>query len=326
MDTTTSCPRRRVRVAAFVGALAWAATPWLPFGAPPPFASVEHGFLFFPLVAAPLAMALAAVLLQPRGRTRWLYRLAQRMQPYASASVLAAFLVDRGPLAGALVAPWIAMAVALAVAGVRSATLGVRPHLSRLNLLVAHVFLPIGTLWLLMTRLGIGPRVLPPVGVMLATLHFHFSGFALQILIAATALRLPTSVPRLATVHRVVAVAGVVGIPLISAGKLLEIPALATLGVATVVLATVILAGVSSVVAWTLRNVLTRRLLLVSSASIGAAMLLAGLFRISELAGANWLDIAGMMATHGLLNALGFVACGLLAHLRLAGADPPLLH
>lgn len=322
METTASCQERpRVRIATLAGALAWIATPWLPLGTPPAFASVEHGFLFFPLVAAPLALALASSLLQPRGAAQVLYRFARRLQPLASASVLAAFLVGGGAVAAALVVPWIAMALLLGIAGVPTARLGVRPHLSRLNLLVAHVFLPIGTVWLLMTRIGVEPAGLPPVGVMLATLHFHFSGFTLQILIAATARRLPSSARRLAGVHRCIAVGGIAGIPLISAGKLLGVPMSATLGITIVVLTTVALAAVAGVVALTVRPVLSRRLLLVSSASIGVAMLLAGAFRISELTEAHWIGIDDMVATHGLLNALGFVACGLIGHLRLAVAD-----
>jgi len=326
MSVTTSCDeRRRVRVATLAGALGWLATPWLPVAAAPAFGSVEHGFLFFPLVATPLALALAAVLLQPRGRTRLLYRAAQHMQPFAGAGVLAAFLVERGSLAAALVVPWMAMAVALAIAGVRAARLGVHPHLSRLNLLVAHVFLPVGTVWLLLSRIGIGPAGLTPLGVLLAALHFHFSGFTLQILVAATAQRVPASTPRLGAVQRCVAVAAIVGIPLIAAGKLLHVEILKSIGVTTIVLATITLAGVSCAVASATRIVLARRLLLVSSGSIAAAMLLAAVFEIGELAGTHWIGIERMATTHGLLNALGFVACGTIAHLRLAAAAPSAL-
>lgn len=300
------------------GALAWLAAPAIPVGDAIELGSLDHGFLFFPLVAAPLAFALATSLLRPEGVARVVHLAARRVQPFAAAAVLVAFLMPRGPVAGALVVPWIAMAVALAIAGIAAARRGEHPHLSRVNLIVAHLFFPIGTVWLLLLRLGTGPAHVPSTTVMLAALHFHFSGFALQMLIAATARRIPTSASGLARLQRVVAIAAIASIPLIAAGNLLQIGVVKTLGVASVVLASAGLAAVSVVVALATAEAIARRLLLASAGSVGAAMLLAGIFRAGEVLGTAWIGIDTMVTTHGLLNALGFVTCGVIAHLRLA--------
>jgi hypothetical protein len=308
-----------VRVTAVTGGLVWLGAPWLPVGERMSIGALDHSFLFFPLVVAPLVLALAASVLQPQGAARRLYRLGQRVQPFASASVFASFLVPHGALAGALVLPWTAMAVVLAIAGIPTALRGARPHLSRANLLVAHVLLPVATGWLVAARVGAAPASIGSLGVFLACLHFHFSGFTLQILVAATATRLP-AMPRLAAIHRVVAIGAIVALPLISAGKLVPAPVLLTLGVAIIVIATVALAALGLAIAFVTPVAFARRLLFVSAGSVAAAMVLAALFRVGEHTGIALIGVDRMIVTHGLANALGFVGCGLLAHLRLAAA------
>src|SRR5687768_15867908 len=106
---------KRSVLSALVGALVWVVTPWLPVGAPPGFASLEHVFLFWPLVAAPLAFALSAMMLEPSRARLPLYCVARRAQPAASAMVLASFLVEKGPLAGALASAWLALALVVLI-------------------------------------------------------------------------------------------------------------------------------------------------------------------------------------------------------------------
>ena len=60
-------------------------------------------------------------------------------QPIAAAGVLLAFLLPRGALSGVLVVPWIAMALALAWAGIAAVTRNAYPHLSRVNVIGAHL-------------------------------------------------------------------------------------------------------------------------------------------------------------------------------------------
>jgi hypothetical protein len=86
--------RARCFTSAGLGALAWLATPWLGVGSPPELGTLEHVFLFMPLVAAPLAIVLASSLLGLRGDDApLLYRLARRLQPSAAWLLLASFCV-----------------------------------------------------------------------------------------------------------------------------------------------------------------------------------------------------------------------------------------
>ena len=204
-----------------VGALLWGLPP---AGTPLTPGSLEHLFLVFPLVIAPLGLWLASVLLDERGALALLvYPLARRLQPFAAALVLASFGLPKGALAGALTAGWLIVAVGISLGGARTAAQIAVGNRMRLNMVAAHVFLPIGAVWLLLSRLGIAPRGLSAQTVLLATLHFHFSGFALQILIVATG-RVLDGASAYARLHRMVAVLAVLGIPLIAAGNLAHAP------------------------------------------------------------------------------------------------------
>lgn len=291
-------------MSAGLGASAWLATPWLPMGSPPSFGSIEHVFVFLPLVAMPLALVLLSRLLEQQGC--W----AQRVQPVAAAMVLASFFVPKGPLAGGLTAGWLVMAITVALGGVR--------HVRRENVsvLAAQVFLVVGAVWLLLSRLGVGPRSFPPLTVLLAAVHFHFSGFALQVLIAATGRSLQGSAARLGALH-LVAIGAIAGILLIAAGSALPSGALKLAGVTAMVLSTLALAAISTGVAFESGSPMARGLLLVSASSIAVAMLVAGVYGVGEVSGNGWIGVARMVKVHGLLNALGFTFCGLSAHLRM---------
>jgi len=302
-----------------MGAVLWVAAPWLPIGAPPSAGSPEHVFASLPLVAMPLALRLASELHRPEGLwTKSLYALAQRIQPIAAAMVLASFFVPKGAVAGGLTVGWLAMAVAIAVGGLQSVKPRLGVNLSNVSLLSAHVFLPVGAVWLLLSRLGVGPRNFAALTVLLAAIHFHFSGFALQIVIAATARTLQDSASRWSMVHRCVAVAAIVGIPLIAAGNLLAFPPMKFVGVASMTLAAIALAAASVAIAFASRSPWTRGLLFIAATSVAAGMIVAGIYGVGELMGKGWVGIPRMTRVHGLFNALGFTLCSLSAHLRLS--------
>jgi YndJ-like protein len=295
-------------MSAGLGAVAWLAAPWLPIGAPPAFGSIEHVFVFAPLVAVPLALALVSALL-PSGR----YVLAQRMQPAAAAMVLASLFVAKGSLAAGLTAGWLIMAMTVAISGVRSKGQGAARNPS---LLAAHLFLPVGAVWLLLSRLGAGPRSFSALTVFLAAVHFHFSGFTLQVLIAATGDLLPASATRLRAAHRYIAIGAIVGIAAIAAGNGLASPALKAAGVAAMVLSVMGFAVTSASVALASSSRVARALLLVSAGSVASGMVVAAIYGAGEVTGSGWIGIPRMVRVHGLVDAVGFTFCALGAHLR----------
>jgi hypothetical protein len=307
---------------ATLGAVLWLAAPFLPLGSPPALGTLEHLLAFMPLVAAPLALPLLLALLESGGSsTLPLHRAAERAQPAAAAMVLASLCLEKGALAGVLATAWLAVALLVAAGAAPRVRPRTGPHLSDASLLAARLFLPVGAAWLLLSRLGVGPRGFTPLTVLLAALHFHFSGFALQILVAATGRQLAGRRPWLGALHRLLAVGAIAGIPLIAAGNLLSLPRLKLLGVATMVLSTLALTVTTAAVALEARQRAGRGWLLVSAASLLFGMILAGLYGFGEITGRGVLGVPRMAATHGLLNALGFTLCGLLGHRRLLAAE-----
>ncbi len=300
-----------------LGACLWLAAPFARFGEAPALGSIEHTFLFLPMVLAPLALLLLWLLPEPATPANTpLQRAVRHVQPIAAAMLLASFHVPKGALAAWLAGGWLLVTLLVALSGMRR-TLHGRAQRLNVSLLAAHIFLPIGAVWLLMSRLGVGPRGFSELTVLLAALHFHFSGFTLQLLIAATRARLPAHRRSLDGLQRSLTLGAVAGIPIIAAGNLSQTPALKFLGVSLMVLSTLALAVTSAAVALSVTGRITRLLLLASSASLFAAMALAGIYGVGELAGRAWIGVPRMAALHGLLNGVGFTLCGLLGHLRL---------
>jgi hypothetical protein len=290
---TTLCPAKRETAAPVVlGAVLWLMAPQI---VEPGFGSIEHVFLLLPLVLAPLALRLLSRL---TGRE---LGLARRTQPFAAAALILAFAFPKGPLAGALAGPWLALALLVTASALRRK---LEP-----NLVAASVFLPAGAIWLLLSRLGIGPHALSESRVFLAAVHFHFSGFMLQILVVATGRHVRSEFARL---QRLVAVGAIAALPQIAAGHLFALPALKAAGVFTIVSSTLGL----SITSFAVSRWLGSRLLLVSSLSLALGMMLALVYELGEIFGASWLGIAPMVLLHGLTNAIGFAAAGLIGHLR----------
>lgn len=302
--------RRWAVTSAAVGAAAWFVAPFVPAVVAPRLGSIEHVFLLFPLVAAPLAILLLATFTSAP-----LLRLALRAQPAAATLVLVSFFVAKGRVAGLLSLPWLLLALAIAAAGIPMVKRGTGPNLSNVSLLAAHFFLPVGAIWLLLSRLGAGPRHFSEVTVLLAAVHFHFSGFTLQLLVGSTGRVLEPCAPWLRALHRAVAVGTIAALALIAAGNALASPALKVVGVAAMALGASALAISTAGAASAARSPAARALLLASSASIASAMILAGVHGAGEAAGAPWIGIARMTHVHGLLGGLGFALCGLVGHL-----------
>jgi len=324
MDVTAHTTLRRpapgTASASFGGAL-WLAAPWMPSSGAPAVASIDHLFLLMPLVAAPLALALLARLRDEGAEapSRFL-RLARGLQPAAAALVLLSFVLPGGTAAGLLALPWLGMALLVAAAGLSHAVRRGRVRSPDPSLVAAQVFLAVGAVWLLLWRLGTGPRSLSPLMVSLAALHFHFNGFSTLVLIGATGRRLARAPVWLPTLHRLATVAAIGGLPLLAAGKALSLPGLRACGVGAVTCALLGLSVTMTAVAVSAQSALTRALLVASGVSSAAGAGLAIAFGGGELAGRDWIGLGAMVTSHGLLMSFGLTLCGLAGHLRLRRA------
>jgi hypothetical protein len=281
--------------------------------------TVEQVFLLFPLVAAPLAVTVLSGLLFPGGReiSRPFRAASVLLPPAAVAAVLSLFFSARTP-AALLAAPWVVFAVLLGV--------GVLPQLGRAKALgvsapclaAGQLFLLAGAVWLLLSRLGVGPGGLSRPVVFLGAVHFHFTGFAGNTLVAATGPWVNALVPALRRVHRVVTVGAIAGIPAIAAGNVAALPALKLVGVLVVSATLVALAVLFALLAARLEDTPGKVLLGVAAASVSAGMVLAAIYGVGELTGAGWITLPQMARWHAPINAVGFTLLGLWGHVHLA--------
>jgi hypothetical protein len=174
------------------------------------------------------------------------------------------------------------------------------------------LYLPVGGVWFVMSRLGIQPFGFGDTIVLLTAVHFHFAGFAAPIL-AGMAGRLLNAQKRPPSLFPLVAIGIIGGTPLVAGGITFS-PALALIGAFVISIGLMLLAGL--VIGLLLRMVdsVTGRVLLgISSLSSFSAMVLACMYAYSIVAKKLIIDIPQMAMTHGLLNAFGFATCGLLA-------------
>ena len=177
---------------------------------------------------------------------------------------------------------------------------------------VGLLYLPVGGIWFVMSRLGIQPFGFGDTIVLLTAVHFHFAGFAAPIL-AGMAGRLLNAQKRPPALFPLAVIGIIGGTPLVAAGITFS-PALALIGALVISIGLTLLAGL--VIGSLLRKVepTTGRILLgISSLSSFSAMVLACLYAYSIVAKKLIIDIPQMAMTHGLLNAFGFATCGLLA-------------
>src|SRR5688500_8433817 len=148
------------------GAVLWLAAPLIPSA--PRLGSIEHVFLFVPLIAAPLAMCLLASSVHANGAVPLAHRIATSAQPIAGAMVLGSFCVGERPLAGLLAAGWVLTALLFAIGGVPATARQICVHLSRPSSIAAQVFFVVGAIWLFLSRLDVRPFALAPDRVFLA--------------------------------------------------------------------------------------------------------------------------------------------------------------
>src|SRR5688500_12417391 len=111
---------------------------------------IEILFLLAPLAVVPLAMRLSAV---PTEATAALW-MARRLQPWGALAVVASFLLPRGLLAAFLAGVWLAVTALVAIHGGQRLLSARRA--AEIAVSAGALMLPIGGVWLVVSRLGIG--------------------------------------------------------------------------------------------------------------------------------------------------------------------------
>lgn len=266
---------------------------------------------FAPTVVVPLGLNL----IERDGGIAWspFWKLGRWLHLPTAALFVISFCLEQSWLAATLAMPWLVVTLLFALAGVAMVWRNGR-QVDRVTALGgALLLLPVGAGWAALSRAGLQPQGFSHEIVLLTGVHFHYAGFALPILTASAVRQFPIAW------ERALIVAVVLGVPLVGVGISLsqhvEVVAAVLLAVACLTVAMLQLrAALKS------RNANHAMLLLISVSSLAAAMLLAAVYALGEFTANDWLSISTMVQTHGVLNAFGFVLCGLIAR-SLEAAD-----
>ncbi len=273
-----SVPIREAHAQSLAGVLIWLPTMvWLKPGWSPALLA------FGPLVLYPL-------LLDMLGECS-----LRRLALPAFLPALASYALEQGTIAGALALPWLAFAIVLFLRNATTRTISIN--------VVITGYLIVGAGWLVLARLGERPLEYEHAIVHATAVHFHYAGFVLPIL----ALNWLHAAP--SRFRYVVLTALLLGVPLVAAGITLsafqihwpELIAVWFFAAACIVFA---VAQIRLAAHW---------LLVISSASLIAAMCLALVYGTRNYLPADWLDIPLMLRTHGPIQVFGFALPGALA-------------
>lgn len=275
----------RSRWSALLGGIAWIA-----LAAFAPLEPIAVLFLLAPLVVAPLVFELAD-----------LPRSLSLTQPVAAALAAASFLVPKGTAAGLLAAPWAGLMGLVALAAFLRLRRAFRAGMPELLETLGLMPVALGGAMLVAARGGIDVGGFPPIIVLLTAVHFHFTMFATPLLAARAARTRPLLLWAGALL--------LIATPFLALGFIFS----ARLQVTAASAVSLAVAAIGAGQLGTLRGRAARALLIVSSGAVVAGMALAGVYALGEYLRTGWLSIPGMARTHGILNAFGFVLCGLLA-------------
>lgn len=310
--------QRWARRSAFTGALVWLLLQltWLADSYETDL--IERILLLGVLVIVPLGLPLIP---KSSGQAPFIYWLALLLQPFGAAAVVASTFFERGVGAALLASLWLIFAVTTALFGLWRLRSPELRSAEELSIDAALLYLPVGAVWLVMSRMGIQPLGFGATIVLLTAVHFHFAGFAAPLLAGLAGRRL--SEPRsLKAIFRFAVLGIIAGTPLVAAGLTFS-PLVGLAGTLVISIGLVLLAAiVSFAIVPAVRSVVAQVFLLTSSLSSVPAMFLACVYAYSLATQTLIVDIPQMATTHGILNAFGFALCGLLAWSILHSAEP----
>jgi hypothetical protein len=229
---------------------------------------------------------------------------------FAAASLTtASFFLDNRTAAAWFAGSWLLVCAVFAGDGLRRFVISGTNSLTQFCFAVGEGYLLVAGAWLVASRAGLQLLAFREPIVLLTAVHFHFAGFASAVLAGLTYERFLES--RWKALLRVALLAvvcgpGILGLAFLLGPKVKLVAAL-LIAVGQLGLASgMVRLGLSA------KNSNGRWLLVVAGASVAAGMILAAVWAIGEYPLQAFVNIRQMAEFHGILNAVGFAACGLM--------------
>lgn len=277
---------------------------------------------------APVAIIPLGLALVPSSTPPTAYGLASGLVLLAGPCALLASLMTPGLAAGVLAVPWLAATLLLGLVGLlRLRSRGLGP-MHELALDAGMLYLPVGAVWLLASRLGVNLLGFHEPIVTFTAAHFHYAGFAAPVIVGLLGRALgPRAGDRF---YKGAAGIVLLGVPLVAAGiqisHTLELPAAVLLGLGMLGAAVLLVrTGLGALLTGPLRPRLSGILRICGGFSLVFSMLLALLFASTGSAGRGasepLIPLGQMADLHGVANALGFSLLSLLGFTILPPGD-----
>ncbi len=310
------------RRSALLGAVVWLVQAGLSATGYYPAKAIELLFLLGPLMVVPLGLAVIETLSFPT-ETGLFIRVARFLQPVGATVAAASFVLPAQIMAGGLALPWLAVTVCTGLSGVRRLLQGRFGPIEEACFTASLLYLPVGGLWLVMSRAGGGFLGFKEPIVLLTAVHFHFSGFAAPIIAGATG----SLIGRTPSVRRLiysVACLGVIASPALLAAGFVLLPALKLVSAFILAFSLTVIAVLTLILATKVSQKLARMLLMLSAGSAIAGMALAATYSAGEFTSHEIISIPTMALSHGAINGFGFGLCGMIAWTECSRIDKTL--
>ncbi|MGB9462659.1 MAG: YndJ family transporter [Candidatus Acidiferrum sp.] len=293
-----------------VGGAIWAALALASFAPRFPLGIIEVLFLLGPWVVVPLG---ADLVFGEDASAR--IRRVRDWTLFAAASLTTvSFFLNNRIAAAWFASAWLLVCAGFAGDGLRRFVIEGTRSFPQFCFAAGEGYLLVGGAWLVASRAGLQLLAFHEPIVLLTAVHFHFAGFASAVLAGlveeAFAGRAGRRLLRCALVA-VVCGPGILGLAFLLGPKVKLVAAiliaLGQLGLAS----GMVLVGIAA------KKCSGRWLLFVAAACVAAGMVLAAIWAIGEYPLQAFVDIRQMAEFHGVLNAAGFVVCGLLGWVQL---------
>jgi hypothetical protein len=219
------------------------------------------------------------------------------------------FFVDNRTAAAWLASSWLLVCAGFAGDGLRRFVSSGTKSFAQFCLAVGEGYLLVAGTWLVASRAGVQLLAFREPIVLLTAVHFHFAGFASSVLAGLTYERFRESAWKAALQAALLAVVwgpGILGLAFLLGPKVKLIAAL------LIALGQSGLAAGMTRIGIVAKNGIGRWLLFVAGGSVTIGMILAAVWAVGEYPLQAFVNIRQMAEFHGVLNAIGFVFCGLL--------------
>jgi hypothetical protein len=227
----------------------------------------------------------------------------------AAALTTVSFFLDNRTAAAWFASAWLLVCAAFAGDGLRRFWVAGTKSFAQFCFAAGEGYLLVAGMWLVASRAGAQLLAFHEPIVLLTAVHFHFAGFASAVLAGLTDEAFAGFRGR--RFLRAALLSVVLGPGLLGLAFLLG-PKVKLAGALLIALGQLGLAGGMVRIGIVARNSIGRWLLFVASASVSAGMILAAVWAVGEYPLQAFVNIRQMAELHGVLNAVGFVVCGLV--------------